>query len=196
MPGKTRWLWIAWVFNMDDASRELSQQLMICAEGPITSLGLPLPMSVIDALNHGRETGIQDAITTILAVELRIRNDRTRCKRECRKKSNAALKKFVGKAQLRVVQAPYHRGSARRHPRTSLANITDPAKKIMPRGWREYYAVVRNTDGTCSEKYHWHRRSYSNFEEIFLGLDETVPGLDLAEFKTWYVLLPVLRNLT
>ncbi|RDW64499.1 uncharacterized protein DSM5745_09910 [Aspergillus mulundensis] len=171
IPRNTLRLWVSWAFHQEDAFKTHSQHLISYARDSITPLGLPLPETVIDAMNRHREAAIADTLNQLMAKKREILTFKPGCDTECKVRIRDALNKFLDKDRLHSVTAPY--------PDISQFNLALAAKNILSRGWRVYHE-------NDSKKWRYHKCRHSKFSWIFKELKYRIPGLDLKDLKPWY----------
>ncbi|RDW64498.1 BTB/POZ domain-containing protein [Aspergillus mulundensis] len=165
-------LWVAWVFDVAEEFTSYSSYIMENAKYPITSLGLPIPAGILERLNRNRELAITYVLTNIEDKQSEILRTKDRCTLACRSMTLGALSIFMHEKQA-LTSAPPYAG-------ISMGDLSRSARSLKLGKWREYIE-------SDSPRFRWHECNYSNFAMIFLRLPCTSKGLDIINFKGWYV---------
>ncbi|GIJ90937.1 hypothetical protein Asppvi_009902 [Aspergillus pseudoviridinutans] len=126
-----RWIWISWVLRPTDVFRDATYRAVTQSKGPISTIGLPIPQPIIDAIEKRREQGIKTTLNSLRRLVIDLWDGRKSCSFECDSfRLGALIKQVHGKGFLRATDE----GTI---PSISLDQLNNFLVDIKSPAWRE-----------------------------------------------------------
>ncbi|EDN09148.1 predicted protein [Histoplasma mississippiense (nom. inval.)] len=160
------WLWISWVFQLPSQFKEVTSIAMSQSPCRISSLALPIPENILDAINYGRENAIQKSILLLHKEQRTLLYNGNGCSFECRSIMYGALTLEMQSNELYSPkpEAPF--------PGLSYNGLVQRVLSFKSPKW------YRSPSGY----YNCHTCLHSSFNSLLGPLDEGIGGLDLSYY--------------
>ncbi|EXF86038.1 hypothetical protein CFIO01_07606 [Colletotrichum fioriniae PJ7] len=94
------WLLISHIFQQDDIFRQMTQVAVLKSDGPIRTMELPIPSSVVDVVDWRRQDAVEFMLKVLQKLLRAFRNDTAGCSFECSSILLGALTKEMDKHRL------------------------------------------------------------------------------------------------
>lgn len=174
-----RWIYVTWIFRCPAEFKLVTQIAERQCESRIDESGeidLPIPCSIVDAIDHNRQWALLRIITVLHWVLKRYQQPNEICTLRCDSTVLGSLTKEMNISQLLIrPKAPYSKLSF-----DSLA-CRVRALKILTDSecQRDGYQLCKNYPNSCSNSQSWY--TYKNFTlgSIIEEQEEKLCGLDL-----------------
>ncbi|EAW19911.1 uncharacterized protein NFIA_095310 [Aspergillus fischeri NRRL 181] len=171
------WIWISWVFRLNDPFRSATRCVVAQSKGPISSLGLPIYHRIVDAIEKRRDHCMKGTLEALRRLLTDLRDGRNSCSFECDSFRLGALSKqlhahdFLG----HIVECTI--------PSVSLDELYHFLVNIKSPAWCD---IASNFD---SQRHHQHQHSehpctlQSMIKPILNNMTYHMRGCELEDFK-------------
>ncbi|KAF7169068.1 hypothetical protein CNMCM5623_001900 [Aspergillus felis] len=169
-----RWIWISCVLRPTDVFRYATYRAVTQSKGPISTIGLPIPQPIIDAIDKRREQGIKTTLDSLRRLVTDLRDGRKSCSFECDSfRLGALIKQLHGKGLL----GPLDEGTI---PSISLDQLNKSLADIKSPAWREVTSKRRRDH----DQHPGHPCTLQSLiKPIVTNLTSHMRGYEYAEFK-------------
>ncbi|GIK06684.1 hypothetical protein Aspvir_002334 [Aspergillus viridinutans] len=169
-----QWIWISWVFQLTNLFRYATNCAVTYSKGPISTIGLPIPQPVIDAIEKRREQGIKTTLDSLRRLVSELRDGRESCSFECDSFRLGALTKQLHEKGF---LGPVDEGTI---PSISLYQLNDFLVDIKSPAWREVTSKRRRNH----DQHPGHPCTLQSLiKPILSNLTSHMRGYEYAEFK-------------
>ncbi|RAK95202.1 uncharacterized protein BO80DRAFT_497896 [Aspergillus ibericus CBS 121593] len=166
------WIWLSYFFRMAAQFKEVTSIAITQGKGLIETLGLPIPATIMDAINDRRQEAITELIDHVYEERDRYLSGEMGCSFECSAMMYGGIAKNLVEHKMTPadLEAPFHN-----HSYMSLVRIIERFR--TPR-WFDVGASLSN----YGYQYVNHQCRDSTLSSLRDGWNGYVDGLDLKQF--------------
>ncbi|KAK3304842.1 uncharacterized protein B0T15DRAFT_398894, partial [Chaetomium strumarium] len=162
------WLFISWVFANGDIFTSVTTIALRQSQGPLPTLGLPIPEKIIEAIDRRRQEVVEKVTTALHGLCVSFRDSPDQCCFECSSIQLGALTKEMHAKRLEPRPASPMLGY-------SVVATIDTARSFRSPQW------------DCKRRGYRYASRYCDLESIIRskvdGLKEMIRGLKLGDFQ-------------